>query len=725
MADEPTMTLRKACGAYQLVIDEPEDLALVSLLPDAHWVATSIPIEGLTCDPKFLELADSDRNGRIRVAELRSAQEWLFHMLRDRSRLAERTPALALAAIDRSHADGERVWVAARRVLTNLGQAESEEITLDQVRSLQLVIGDGAANGDGVIPPAAVEDAALRQLVQDILEAIGGVPDANKKLGVDQARLDEFLAEAQACLDWRARVDAEQDGATGKVMVWGESTPPAFEALIKIEPKIDEYFLLCARARFGGGGAEVPAPHTPREGENAGTLTPEAWLRDAPLAPLREDGPLPLGDEVNPLYRADLDRFVDAVLKRGSGRDTSELRESEWRDIQRVLSPYRDWVTQAAGAKVRNLDSNTLRACLDGEMPDALRRMFDEDRAVAAELKEIGGLEKLLLFQQWLFELANNVVNLSRLHHPSLRSFLEAGTLVMDGRRFKLCVRVIDRAAHKAVVEESGLCALYLEVSGVDEKDRFEVAAAVTAGEAGTLRVGKRGVFTTVDGREWDARVVDMVRKSIGLAESLKAPFLRVGETIQKQLDRFSTARYLDIEKQVALPGVAQGAVTQQVGAAPQKPAAAGAPASEPDQRSRAFRDLMVGGGIATAAVGALGSSFAYITRALSAVALRHLVVALVSLLAIVLVPTLLFSLVRLRRRSLTVFLEACGWALNVNIRLTGSLGRQFTVTPALPANTRRVSAERRALLWFVAAVLTVAAGLTVGLVITQFWGRW
>ncbi|GAG78519.1 unnamed protein product, partial [marine sediment metagenome] len=231
-----------------------------------------------------------------------------------------------------------------------------------------------------------------------------------------------------------------------------------------------------------------------------------------------------------------------------------------------------------------------------------------------------------------------------------------------DGRQITFTMKVQDRQAHKRIAEKSYMYLLYLEITGRQEKDiKFEIVASVTSGAAGRLRIGKRGVFFTIDGREWDAEIVDIAENPISIWESVKAPFQQFKGFIRKQIDKFTKAPQAKLEKGLAAPGA-----------------------------SGAARDLLLGGGIAIAA---LGSSFAYITKALSQVKPTHILVALAGITAVVLLPGIIIGIVKIRKRDMSVLLEAAGWAVNVHMRLNAALGRLFTRVPYLPKGTRK---ERR-----------------------------
>ena len=74
---------RRFAGSFPLRLHTFDDLLHMAEVPEAHWVATACPVQGLSCDPRFLSCVDQDNNGRIRAEELREAIRWTGAMLAD------------------------------------------------------------------------------------------------------------------------------------------------------------------------------------------------------------------------------------------------------------------------------------------------------------------------------------------------------------------------------------------------------------------------------------------------------------------------------------------------------------------------------------------------------------------------------------------------------------------------------------------------------------------
>ena len=659
-------------GSHQLRIQNAADLEKIEALDDALWAATSVPISSLNCDSAFLSYIDTDQNGRIRSDELKAAQAWLFHFLAERSHLSEASDKLNLSDIDTSHPEGQRLRQAAKLILSNLNSAGAGKISLAQVRDVQNIMASAANNGDGIIPPQAAADSELAQFITSVMDTVGPALDASGKPGISEEQLKLFFSEAQAYLSWKEKGEIPQGNDTTEIMPWGSETAQAYKLVISLEEKIEQYFTQCAIVGFDKR-SQAQMQLRQKELEQldfTDTSMMQERLKNAPLALPDPKGILDLERMINPLYIERLSELKKKVLKRALGGPVKQLlggpvkqlTEKQWQKVKAVFAPYRIWLEGKQGIKVEKLGPDLLRAYLNGPYRKRVTELITKDLAVADELNQLHSLEKLLLYQRWLLELANNFVSFANLYSPGRRSLFEMGRLVIDGREMSFTMRIDDRPAHKKLAEKSFICLLYLEVTGRRQKEiKFEIVAAVTSGTAGGLCIGKRGIFFTTDGKEWDAQVVDIVENPISIWESVKAPFQQFAGFIKKQVDKFSKTSQNKMQATMAAPSA-----------------------------SGTTRDLLLGGGIAIAAV---GSALAYITKALSQVRAVHILGMLAGIVILVLLPGMIIGFTKIRKRDMSVLLEASGWAVNVHMRLSATLGRLFTRIPHLPSGARK---ERR-----------------------------
>ena len=658
------LILKNYGGSHQLRIQDAQDLEKIQVLDDAYWAATSILTKSLNCDNAFLSYVDTDQNGRIRTDELKAAQAWLFRFLKQRNRISEGTDILNLSDIDISHPEGQKLQAAAKLILANLNLRDAQEISLAQVRDVQSIMASSANNGDGIIPPEATTNPDLVQFITSVMETVGPALDASGKPGVSEEQLKVFFGEAKSYLAWKAKGEIPKGDDSTEVMPWGAQTPSAYQLVAGLEEKIEQYFTQCAMVRFDQrAAAQMQLQQKELEEiDFTNKSMMEQRLKNAPLALPSPKGILDFEAMLNPLYIDRLSELREKVLKPVLGSSVKQLTKKQWDKVGAIFAPYRVWLESKQGIKVEKLGQDKLRTYLDGSYRQKTSELIAKDLAVADDLSQIHNLEKLILYQRWLMELANNFVSFANLYTPQRRSLIEAGRLVIDGREMTFTMRVQDRQAHKKIAENSCMYLLYLEITGRQDKDiKFEIMTAVTSGSAGRLRIGKRGIFFTIDGTEWDAQVLDIVENPISPWESVRAPFKQITNLVKKQMDKFSKSRQDKLKTTISSP-----------------------------TGSSMARDLLLGGGVAIAV---LGSAFAYITKVLSQVKPVHILGMLAVVAVFVLLPGMIIGFAKIRKRDMSVLLEASGWAVNAHMRLSAALGRLFTHAPRLPEGARK---ERR-----------------------------
>jgi hypothetical protein len=236
-------------------------------------------------------------------------------------------------------------------------------------------------------------------------------------------------------------------------------------------------------------------------------------------------------------------------------------------------------------------------------------------------------------------------------------------------------------------------------LDGADE-DKYEVAVPVTSGGKGNLCVGKRGVFIDVQGRELDARTVQIIENPISISEALVSPFQRLGRLLTGKIEAMAAAAEKKLDKTATV-----AADQLQKGAAP---AQAGAPAG-----GLLAGGLLMGGGVAVAA---LASAVAFVVKTLHDVPPWKILVGVAAAILAVIVPTSAIGLIRLRRRDLSAILEGSGWAINSRMRLTLRQGRFFTQRPAFPKGAGGV---RRTRWWLIAILIVALVAIALSL---HFW---
>jgi hypothetical protein len=251
-----------------------------------------------------------------------------------------------------------------------------------------------------------------------------------------------------------------------------------------------------------------------------------------------------------------------------------------------------------------------------------------------------------------------------------------AGILYIDGRECDLCLEVDNPAAHPTVTTMSGAYLIYCDCSRSDGS-RKSIVAALTAGEAGNLFVGKNGVFYDRDGSDWDARVTKLQVQPISIREALFSPYRWLARTIEDLVAKRAAAA--EAASQARLKGQAEGAV-----------AAVAAPGKTEPKADLLPKKIDVG---TVAAIGvALGSIGAMVTGILAAFVGMGawMPVGVLSILVLISGPSMILAYLKLRRRDLGPILDAEGWAVNGRLRINVPFGGTLTRLATLPSGAER-----------------------------------
>ena len=291
------------------------------------------------------------------------------------------------------------------------------------------------------------------------------------------------------------------------------------------------------------------------------------------------------------------------------------------------------------------------------------------------------------------------------------------GALVLDGRWFRLAVRVEDPVRHEAFTRSASVCVMYVGIWEHADVWEYEVAVPVTAGRRGAIVEGMWGVFVEADGRERHARVRSIVVHPISLGDAIAGPFRRLGELYRSSVDRAGGPGGAGATTLSALAGIPSTST-------PGLPAPASSPSSPPGPAAVRTTGASALAGLAGAgiALAALSTALAYIggrfvaatasvggwltglpvfaalhTTGSSTVGLAAYPVAVVIVLACTvalpmvayLLPVCVGAWMKLRRRDLGSLLIGSGWSVNTRLYLTRDLAGLFTQLPKVPAALR------------------------------------
>ncbi len=694
LTNAKTYRFQRFGKAYHLKIESATDLFNIADLDEAFWVATTAPIATINADAVFLRSLDSDRDGRVRAAELIDAIRWLFEILENTDGVNQGSTFISLADVSSASEDGRKIQATINKILQEKTLESGTDVSLQDVRRIIEREKETEFTEAGIILPKTVSEPKIKKFISDILATVGGVVHPSGKKGIDSKHLEKFLEEVRAYLNWITQTELPDDRES-RISPHEEASARAYKLFSTLAPKIDHYFALCDAAHLDPDIVNLVKANELqlKEIDYTDTQAVITFLRDAPLALPRADQVLDFKNTINPYYAETVENFRTEALPQIFQNIPDALSKADWQIFKQELGPYHQWFDSRPDVSVGKLGNVLLREYLDDPTyAQEVRKLIEDSQKSAFVIDNLRLLEKLILFQANLLEFANSFVSFPHLYHPTERALFEMGTLVMDGRHFTLCVKVPDRAQHAQFSNASNMFVLYLEVIEAAKK-LYEIAVPVTSGGKGNIQENKWGIFKHINGREYHARVVQIVENPISFSEAVAAPFNRLGHAISAKLEEMSTKASENLDT------TGSKAVTE-LTKLPEKPIVASA--TSPEKPSGG---MVAGGGIAIAAI---GSSMAFITKTLAGLSWMAILGSLLVILMAVLIPTAIVAFLKLRKRDLSSILEGASWGTNTRMRLTLDQAKTFTHQPGFPPGSKGVH-RRKWWVWLIGFGLVAA----------------
>jgi len=678
----------RAGGFDQLRLETGEDLKHLSGLDQKLWLALSCPVKGIDFDRRTLELIDEDHDGRIRAPELLAAVRWACSLVRNPDVLFAGHAELPLSQIDDSSAEGARILASAKRILTNIGKTDAHGIGPEDAADIGRIFAKTTLNGDGVVPPSAAKEPGIAAAMEDVMKVAGSKPDRGGETGISKEEADAFFAAADAYIAWWDEAKAKPE-----ILPLGEGTLPAVEAVRLLQGKLDDYFFRCRLAAFDPvAGIALNADDKDFAAIANGDLSAgTAAVAAFPLARIEAERPLPLGHGINPAWSAAVTQLREAAVLPLLGEDRDTLTENDWRSLQQKLSPAMDWLQRKAGALVEPLGIARVREIKAMDAQPKIAALLAADAALAPEFEAIASVETLARYVRDLVPLLNNFVAFKDFYTRRGKAIFQVGTLFIDGRSCDLCVAVEDPTKHATLATLSRIYLLYCDCTRRDTDgkviEKRTIAAAVTAGDADQLMVGRNGVFYDRQGHDWDAVITKIVSHPISIREAFWLPFKKVGKFAGEQVEKFATARSKASEQQVTTKLLESG--TQALSGAP---AAAAPPAAAPPPPPPAFDAAKFAGIFAAIglAIGAIGTALASVVTGFLNLAWWQIPLAIIGVVLIISGPSMIIAAMKLRQRNLGPLLDANGWAVNARALINIPFGGSLTQLAKLPVGSER-----------------------------------
>ena len=290
--------------------------------------------------------------------------------------------------------------------------------------------------------------------------------------------------------------------------------------------------------------------------------------------------------------------------------------------------------------------------------------------ALAAAKAVYTPLRELLLLHRDFYRLLRNYVTLEDFYDnndETVASF-QAGTLIIDQRACKLCIRVNDPAKHDAQAPLSGMYLLYCNCINQKTGKTMQIVAAMTQGEVKNLSIGKNAVFYDNDGLDYDATVTKIIDNPISIRQAFWTPYRKFGNWIQEKINK--------------------SAAEKDAKAFDDMTAKADAAVADPKAEKQAPFDIAKFAGIFAAigmALGMIGTMLVSVAHGMKGFTWWKYLIIFVCILLVISGPSMIMAWMKLRRRNLAPVLNANGWAVNSDAIISVLFGRTLTEQVKFP----------------------------------------
>ncbi len=660
-------------GLDQVSLENAADLKNLRNLDPKLWAALSCPVSNINFDEKTLEFIDTDKDKRIKIAEVLDAVDWVCIMLKQPGDIFQPQQALPLSAINDDCEEGMKLLSSARQILSNLGRPDESAISLEDLADTEKIFAASAFNGDGIITSEATSNESLNQLIEEILLCMGGEEDRSGKPGISPEILEKFLSAAQAFSEWYKRAESE----ASVIMVNGNETHESFAAYAKVRAKIEDYFIRSQLATYDGryidAGQKLEADYVALLKKDLGESALQ--LREFPIAMISGERVLKLNEHLNPGWMEDLEDFREKVVKPGFG-DYSVLDQSLWKKIKARYSAYESWFAEKKGHEVESLGIARIDAILASRQIDELKALIERDKALEPMFNEMIGVERLVRYYRFLFTFLNNFVNFHDFYNEKTRAIFQFGTLFMDSRSCELCVKVGDVARHSSMAANCFTYLVYCDCVRQGTAEKLTIAAAFTNGDSDNLMIGRNGLFVDCRKNYWDATVTKIIDHPISIRQAFWSPYKKLARLVREQIEKYASSK----EKAIG------ESISSQITAAPTPPPANQAQGNTAFDAGR-FAGIFAAVGLALAA---LGSAVTSIVAGLMSLLWWQIPLAIFGALMIISGPSMIIVGLRLRQRNLGAILDANGWAVNTRAKINVAFGRSLTRLAVLPGGAIR-----------------------------------
>ena len=660
-------------GCSRVKIATGQDIAHLDELDTKMWTVLSCPVKGLEIDEKSLRYMDLDADGKIRVNDVVGVSQWATKVLKNPDLLLPGNDAIDIEDINVENEEGQKLAKAAKQILANLGKEETR-ISLADTADIAAIFAKTRFNGDGVITPASSDVAEEINAITAAVAKTGGTMDRSGQLGVTAPQIEQFYAELKAYSDWcAAEVPAP----------FGDKTDAVIAAYQALDAKMKDFFMRNKLAKFSPDSTVALDVQTSRiEAISAENLSVKGdEIAAYPIARITGEAAMDLTAPINPAWAGQFKVLEGVAIPAGQ----KTLSEEEWAAIGAQFAAYTAWKGSKAGASVEDLTIATVNELLQQDKKQALLDLVAQDASYKEEADNIEMVDKFLHILRDFYRLLKNFITFHDFYNKEKKvsAIFQSGTLIIDQRACRFCMKVENMPAHNATAATSGLFLVYCDCTTKTSAAKMQIVAAITVGEIGNLIVGKNALYYDNAGVEWDAVITKVVDNPISVAQAFWSPYRRMSVAVENLISKSAA------EKDSKMMADATAKINAAPTTLPATPApAAGADAAAPKPAAAPPFDIAKFAGIFAAigmAVGMIGTALASLAKGLWALTWWQLVLVFLGLMMLISGPAMVLAWLKLRRRNIAPLLNANGWAVNAASKISIPFGETLTDVAKYP----------------------------------------
>ena len=650
-------------GSARVRIESGEDIAHLSELDPKMWTVLSCPTTGLEIDEKSLKYMDCDGDGKLRINDVICVSKWITSLLKDKDLIIKGVDFIDINQINTDDVCGKKLYMSAKQILHNLGK-ETDVISIADTADITAIFAKTRFNGDGVITEASADEADLKATIAAIVASTGGTADRSGVQGVNAEQIETFYKNLNEYLSWiENAVEAP----------FGDKTDSVIEAYNALDAKVKDYFMRSKLAAFSPGSTAALDIQTSRidaiSADNLSTKNDE--IASYPLTHITDSIDLNLNAAINPVWTKCFNIIKNNAVESGK----TSLSEEDWAAIASKFSAYTSWKAAKAGCSVESIGLDNIKKFMEQNKKAELLDLVAKDAVLKEESDNIDMVDKFLHIYRDFYKLLKNFVTFSDFYdkNKDVKAIYQCGTLIIDQRECKFCMRVNDTGSHSASAAKSGMYLVYCDCTTKSKPGKLQIVAAVTVGDIGELAVGKNGVFYDNKGTEWDAVITKIIDNPINISQSFWSPYRRMATAIENLINKSAA------DKDSKMMAKA----TANINAVPTKTAeeAKAAVATPPFDIAK-FAGIFAAIGMA---VGMIGTALASIFTGLLELSWWKIIILFIGIILLVSGPAMVMAWLKLRRRNIAPLLNANGWAVNAVSKISIPFGETLTEVAKYP----------------------------------------